>query len=197
MRKTIISGIIASVFGLLAPQIIQAQGTTYLSNLDQSSVGSVAVGSDSWLAGIFNTGHKLDGRGLQTGEQPPSAVEQIAAEGNARQGGRRPPGMPVEGVQGHHADADEQWDQRREIANERYPPQARWPRLEQAECNKVRHASNAGPQQPWTPLLARQAKHQAKQHQNWRAEFANGYVPRAPPQVEQLAHFGEPLGRSE
>jgi hypothetical protein len=61
MRKTIISGIIASVFGLLAPQIIQAQGTTYLSNLDQSSVGSVAVGSDSWLAGIFNTGTNYSG----------------------------------------------------------------------------------------------------------------------------------------
>ena len=61
MRKTVISGIIASVFGLLAPQIIQAQGTTYLSNLDQSSVGSVAVGSDSWLAGIFNTGTNYSG----------------------------------------------------------------------------------------------------------------------------------------
>ncbi|MGA3213100.1 MAG: choice-of-anchor R domain-containing protein, partial [Terriglobales bacterium] len=56
MRKTIISGIMASVFGLLTPQLLQAQGTTYLSNLDQSSAGSLAVGSDSWLAGIFTTG---------------------------------------------------------------------------------------------------------------------------------------------
>ena len=44
MRKTIISGIIASVLGLLAPQIIQAQGTTtYLSNLDQPSSPIVSV----------------------------------------------------------------------------------------------------------------------------------------------------------
>ena len=56
MRKPIISGITASVFGLLAPQILQAQGTTYLSNLDQSSVGSLAAGSDSWLAVTFETG---------------------------------------------------------------------------------------------------------------------------------------------
>jgi hypothetical protein len=56
MRKIIISGIIASVFGLLAPQIIQAQGTTYLSNLEQSSVGSLGAGSNSWLAGIFHVG---------------------------------------------------------------------------------------------------------------------------------------------
>ena len=56
MRTTIISGIIASVFGLLAPHILQAQGTTYLSNLDQSSVGSLGAGSNSWFAGIFETG---------------------------------------------------------------------------------------------------------------------------------------------
>jgi hypothetical protein len=56
MRRIIINGIMSSVFGLLAQQILQAQGTTYLSNLDQSSVGSLAVGSNSWLAGIFETG---------------------------------------------------------------------------------------------------------------------------------------------
>jgi len=39
-----------------APQIIQAQGTTYLSNLDQSSVGSLAVGSNSWVAAGIYTG---------------------------------------------------------------------------------------------------------------------------------------------
>jgi hypothetical protein len=61
MRKTIISSIIASVFGLLAPQIIQAQGTTYLSNLEQSSVGSLAVGSNSWLAVTFETGTNAGG----------------------------------------------------------------------------------------------------------------------------------------
>ena len=42
---------------LSAPQITQAQGTvTYLSNLDQPSAGSRAVGSDSWLAMTFRTG---------------------------------------------------------------------------------------------------------------------------------------------
>src|ERR1035441_10551623 len=61
MRKTIISGIIASVFGLLAPQIIQAQGTTYLSNLEQSSAGSFAAGSNSWLAATFVTGTNAGG----------------------------------------------------------------------------------------------------------------------------------------
>jgi hypothetical protein len=61
MRKIIISGVFASVFGLLAPHIIQAQGTTYLSNLGQSSVGSVGVGSDSWMAGIFQTGTNASG----------------------------------------------------------------------------------------------------------------------------------------
>jgi hypothetical protein len=61
MRKIIISSIIASVFELLAPQIIQAQGTTYLSNLDQSSAGTLAVGSDSWLAAMFQTGTNSGG----------------------------------------------------------------------------------------------------------------------------------------
>jgi len=45
------------VFGLMASQVIQAQGTmTYLSNLGQSSTGSLAAGSDSWLAAGFQTG---------------------------------------------------------------------------------------------------------------------------------------------
>jgi hypothetical protein len=61
MRKTIVSGIIASVFGLLAPQIIQAQGTTYLSNLEQPSAGSFAAGSNSWLAATFGTGTNAGG----------------------------------------------------------------------------------------------------------------------------------------
>jgi hypothetical protein len=61
MRKTIISGIIASVFALLAVQILQAQGTTYLSNLDQPSAGSFSVGSNSWLAVIFKTGTNAGG----------------------------------------------------------------------------------------------------------------------------------------
>jgi len=57
MRRTIISSLIASVFGLMAQQIIRAQGTlTYLSNLGQPSIGSLSVGSDSWLAAMFQTG---------------------------------------------------------------------------------------------------------------------------------------------
>jgi hypothetical protein len=57
MRRRIISGIIASAFGLMAPQILQAQGTiTYMSNLGQSSAGSLVAGSDSWLAAGFQTG---------------------------------------------------------------------------------------------------------------------------------------------
>jgi hypothetical protein len=53
--------IIMFVVGLLAPQIVQAQGTTYLSNLGQLSIGSHAVASDSWLAADFFTGNNADG----------------------------------------------------------------------------------------------------------------------------------------
>ena len=56
MKELILPALLAFAVALLAPQILQAQGTTYLSNLDQSSVGSLAVGSDSWVDGIFNTG---------------------------------------------------------------------------------------------------------------------------------------------
>ena len=61
MRKTIISGIVASVFGLLAPQSSRAQGTIYVSNLDQSSVGSLGAGSDAWVAGVFLMGDNPGG----------------------------------------------------------------------------------------------------------------------------------------
>ena len=50
------------VVGLLAQQIAVAQGTTtYLSNLGQASAGSLAVGSDSWLAAPFLTGNNAGG----------------------------------------------------------------------------------------------------------------------------------------
>src|ERR1039458_2607755 len=50
------------VVGLLAQQIAVAQGTTtYLSNLGQASAGSLAVGSDSWLAEAFRTGADAGG----------------------------------------------------------------------------------------------------------------------------------------
>jgi hypothetical protein len=38
---------------LSVPRITQAQGTTYLSNLGETSTGSSAVGSNSWLAASF------------------------------------------------------------------------------------------------------------------------------------------------
>jgi hypothetical protein len=48
--------------GLLTRQTTQAQGTmTYLSNLGQPSAGSVAVGSNSWLAAGFETGTNSSG----------------------------------------------------------------------------------------------------------------------------------------
>src|ERR1035441_2988915 len=61
MKKIIIPAVLALALGMLSPQIIQAQGTTYLSNLDQSSVGSLVVGSDSWLAAAFMTGANAGG----------------------------------------------------------------------------------------------------------------------------------------
>ncbi len=60
MKKIIIHIII--VVALLSPRIVQAQGTiTYLSNLGQSSTGSGAVGSDSWLAVNVFTGNNASG----------------------------------------------------------------------------------------------------------------------------------------
>lgn len=62
MKKIIINGVITFAVALVAPQIVQAQGTmTYLSNLDQASAGSLAVGSDSWLAAGFKTGNNASG----------------------------------------------------------------------------------------------------------------------------------------
>jgi hypothetical protein len=64
LKKTI-SGIFC-VFGLFIPQITQAQGTTYLSNLGEPSTGSVSVGSDSWLAVAFFTGTNVSGYSLNS-----------------------------------------------------------------------------------------------------------------------------------
>ena len=57
MGKTIIIFVVT----LLARQIAQAQGTIYLSNLDETSTGSYAVGNDSWLAASFSTGGNIGG----------------------------------------------------------------------------------------------------------------------------------------
>ncbi len=54
--------------GLLAPQVLRAQGTTYMSNLNQPSIGSLAVASNSWMAGIFFAGNNPDGYTLNSVE---------------------------------------------------------------------------------------------------------------------------------
>ena len=61
MKKIILFALPALALGMLSPQIIQAQGTTYLSNLEQSSTGSQPVGSDSWLAVAFVPGTNAGG----------------------------------------------------------------------------------------------------------------------------------------
>ena len=57
MKKLIIVILIA----LVVPQITQGQGTTYVSNVGQASIGSSAVGSDSWLTAVFETGNSSGG----------------------------------------------------------------------------------------------------------------------------------------
>ncbi len=53
--------LIVSVIVFLTPQITQAQRITYLSNLGQTSTGSLAIGSDSWLAADIITGNNASG----------------------------------------------------------------------------------------------------------------------------------------
>jgi hypothetical protein len=64
--KTIIASLIGFTLALLAPQILRAQGTTYMSNLGQTNAGSIAVGSDSWLATLFETGTNSSGYTLDS-----------------------------------------------------------------------------------------------------------------------------------
>ncbi len=60
--KTNIAGLIGFALALLAPQIVQAQGTMMvLSNFDQTTAGGLAVGSDSWLYEGFITGTNFSG----------------------------------------------------------------------------------------------------------------------------------------
>ena len=63
MKKNIVNGFIIFAVGLLAPQILQAQGTVYVSNLGQGigEIGVGSVGSNSWLAAGFNTGSSFGG----------------------------------------------------------------------------------------------------------------------------------------
>jgi hypothetical protein len=58
--------IIVFAMALFAPQITQAQGTIYMSNLGLPSAGSVAVGSDSWLGVAFRTGTNASGYTLNS-----------------------------------------------------------------------------------------------------------------------------------
>ena len=60
MKTSIVSTIVLAV-ALLAPQISQAQGTVYLSNLSQTPITNRPVGSDSWLAESFATGTNAGG----------------------------------------------------------------------------------------------------------------------------------------
>jgi hypothetical protein len=64
MKKNILSIILAG--GFLLPLDTHAQSTTYISNLGQSSVSSVAIGSDSWLALSFSTGTNTSGYQLNS-----------------------------------------------------------------------------------------------------------------------------------
>ena len=67
MKRIVIGGVIVFAVGLFAPRIATAQGTTtYLSNLGQASAGSLAVGSDSWLAAEFITGTNAGGYSLNS-----------------------------------------------------------------------------------------------------------------------------------
>ena len=60
--------ILTLLVSLLTQQITQAQGATYLSNLEQASAGSFAVGSNSWLATDFYTGNNAGGYRLDSVE---------------------------------------------------------------------------------------------------------------------------------
>jgi PEP-CTERM motif len=67
MKNLIIGSAILVAVGVLVLQSVEAQGTTtYLSNLGQSSAGSLAVGSDSWLAASFRTGANASGYSLNS-----------------------------------------------------------------------------------------------------------------------------------
>ena len=68
MKKNMINNGLAFTLGLLVPQVLRAQGATYLSNLEQPSVGGLAVGSDSWAAAIFVVGGNTSGYVLNSVE---------------------------------------------------------------------------------------------------------------------------------
>ncbi len=66
MKKMIVVGVSALVFGLLLPETAHSQGTLFVSSLGQPSTGSAAVGSDSLLAAPFLTGGNPGGYALDS-----------------------------------------------------------------------------------------------------------------------------------
>jgi hypothetical protein len=69
--------IINVVVSLFIFQITHAQGTIYLSNLSETSAGSLQVGSDLWLAADFHTGNDTGGYSLDS-----ITLEMMDATGN-------------------------------------------------------------------------------------------------------------------
>jgi hypothetical protein len=61
MKIIIVTSLIFLATGLSGPQTAEAQGTTYISNLEQSATGSTPIGSDSWFAVGFHTGNNNGG----------------------------------------------------------------------------------------------------------------------------------------
>ena len=66
MKNVINSGVIVFAVGLLAAQTARSQGTVYVSNLAQPSSGSLAVGTDLWVADEFMTGNNPGGYALDS-----------------------------------------------------------------------------------------------------------------------------------
>ena len=66
MKRLFIGGIIALAVGLSAPPTTRAQGTTYLSNLGATPTGSIATGSDFWVAVQFVSGTNSGGYALDS-----------------------------------------------------------------------------------------------------------------------------------
>jgi hypothetical protein len=78
MKRTIIVGILVLTFGLFVSRVASAQGSvTYISNLGQASTGSIALGSNLWIASAFRTGANVGGYALDSIQ-----LEIVNASGN-------------------------------------------------------------------------------------------------------------------
>src|ERR1035438_2380483 len=66
MKRAILLAIPALALAVLSPQVAEAQGTLYVSNLGLTSSGSSPVGNDSWLAVDFQTGTNAGGYSLNS-----------------------------------------------------------------------------------------------------------------------------------